>query len=315
MVKQLYTQGAEVTALVRDASPNCLLAREGLMQRIRRVYGSVSDFALIRRSLCEYSIKTVFHLASQTQVGVAKKDPLGTLEANVQGTWHMLEAARLAGVGETLVASSDKAYGASLHLPYEETHPLQGRYPYDVSKSCVDLISTMYGLTYGMRVGVVRCANLFGGGDLNLSRMLPDLIRATLRGEKFVIRSDGKYVRDFLYVEDGVTAYLLLAEELAKSPALAGEAFNFSLGIRVTVLELVRTVLEMMGRGDLQPVIQNSASSEVREQYTACHKARRVLGWSPHYTLEEGLKATIAWYTEFFADERRAKPAIASVCV
>jgi len=315
LVKELCAQAAEVVALVRDASPNSLLARERVMQRIIRVYGSLSDFALIRRSLCEYSIKTVFHLAAQPLVGVAKKDPLGTLEANVQGTWHVLEAARLAGVSETIVASSDKAYGANPHLPYEETHPLEGRYPYDVSKSCVDLIATMYGVTYGMRVGVVRCANLFGGGDLNLSRMLPDLIRATLRGERFVIRSDGKYVRDFLYVEDAVAAYLLLAEALTKTPALAGEAFNFSLGIRLTVLELAQKVLTMMGRSDLQPVIQNSASSEIREQYMACNKARRVLGWSPHYTLEEGLKETIAWYVKFFADELRAEPAAASVSV
>jgi CDP-glucose 4,6-dehydratase len=303
LVKELVAREAAVVALVRDASPLSLLAREGVMQRITRVYGSLADLSLIRRALCQYSIKTVFHLAAQPLVGAAKKDPIGTLEANVQGSWHILEAARQAGVETVVIASSDKAYGPSDHLPYQETHPLQARSPYDVSKSCVDLISTMYAMTYGMRVAITWCANLFGGGDLNLSRIVPDLIRATLQGENFVIRSDGKYVRDLLYVTDAVAAYLLLAERLSGTPSLGGEAFNFGLGLRVTVLELVQTVLDLMGRSDLQPIIQNTATAEIREQYMDSGKARDVLGWRPRYTLEEGLKETISWYTDFFVPE------------
>lgn len=311
LVKDLVTHDAEVIALVRDRSPHNMLAREGVLGKLTVVHGALADFALLRRALCEYSVRTVFHLAAQPLVGVAKKDPMGTLEANVQGTWHVLEAARLAGVDQVLVASSDKAYGANDRLPYEETHPLQGRYPYDVSKSCADLISTMYAATFGMRVGVARCANLFGGGDMNFSRMLPDLIRATVGGERFVIRSDGKFLRDFLYVKDGAAGYLRFAERLAEDPSLSGQAFNFGLGLRVSVLDLVHKVLEMMGRSDLPPIIQNTASSEIREQYMSSEKARRVLGWSPQYTLEEGLSETISWYREFCGATQRAEQGVA----
>lgn len=300
LVKELSDQGAEIVALVRDGSPRSMFVSEGWLQRVNTVHGSLADLNLMRRAIVEYECRTVFHLAAQTLVGVGKKDPVGTLEANVRGTWNLLEACRQAGVDQIVVASSDKAYGSSEHLPYLETHPLQGQYPYDVSKSCADLIAHMYAVTYGLPVCVTRCGNLFGGGDLNFSRTIPGLILATLRDERFLIRSDGKFVRDFLYVKDAVHAYMLLAEKMAADKSLHGEAFNFSLEVKLTVLDIVEKVLELMERRDLEPVIQNIASSEIREQYMLAETARRRLGWSPRHGLEKGLAETIAWYTDFF---------------
>lgn len=300
LVKDLLQHGAEVTVLVRDGAPKSMLFREGWLNRINTVNGGLQDTALLRRAMSEYAVDTIFHLAAQTIVGVAKVDPIATLEANVQGTWNVLEAARQTHVQQIVVASSDKAYGASTQLPYREDHPLQGKYPYDVSKSCADLISAMYATTYGLPVVIARCANLFGGGDLNFSRTIPGAILATLQGQRFLIRSDGKFVRDFLYVKDAATAYMRLAERLANERSLAGEAFNFGLEIRLTVLELVHKVLAMMHGEHLQPIVQNIASSEIREQYLSAEKARRMLDWKSDYTLDDGLRETINWYREFF---------------
>lgn len=311
LVPELVARGANVTALVRDAAPRSRLVRDGWLGRINAVHGGLTDVGLMRRTLAEYAIDTVFHLGAQTLVGIAKVDPVGTLEANVRGTWLLLEAARQSGVKQVVIASSDKAYGDSDRLPYREDHPLQGRFPYDVSKSCADLITTMYARTYGLRAAIVRCGNLFGGGDLNFSRLIPGVIQATLRGERFLIRSDGKFVRDFLYVEDAAEAYLLLAERLAGDAALAGEAFNFGLEVRPTMLDLTRKVLQTMGRSDLEPVVQNVASAEIREQYLDAGKARARLGWAPRYGMDEGLRRTIEWYREYLAHEIGAsgKPA------
>lgn len=308
LVPELVGRGAHVVALVRDGSPRSRLVRDGWLARIATVQGSLTDDGLLRRSFAEYSIDTVFHLGAQTLVGVAKADPVGTLEANVRGTWMLLEAARQVGVRQVLVASSDKAYGDSPDLPYREDHPLQGRFPYDVSKSCTDLITTMYARTFGLRAAIVRCGNIFGGGDLNFSRLVPGVIRATVRGEPFLIRSDGKFVRDFLYVEDAADAYRVLAERLAGEESFAGEAFNFGLELRPTMLELTEKILAMMGRADLRPVVQNIASAEIREQYLDAGKARKLLGWSPRHGMDEGLRRTIAWYTDFIRDEGTSVP-------
>lgn len=296
MVPELVRRKADVVILVRDGSPRSLLVQSGWLERIPVVYGSITDQGLLRRTMAEYDVDVVFHLAAQTLVGVAGADPVGTLEANVRGTWNVLEAARQIGVSAVLVASSDKAYGSSANLPYDESHPLHGRYPYDVSKSCADLIAQMYATTFGLPVGITRCANLFGGGDLNFSRSIPGVIRATLRGERFRIRSDGKYVRDYLYVEDAVDAYLCLGQQLLQDRSLSGEAFNFCLSCPVTVLELVNKVLALMGRQDLEPIIENRARGEIREQYMVAHKASKRLGWKPRFTLEQGLRRTIDWY-------------------
>jgi CDP-glucose 4,6-dehydratase len=315
LVKHLVAEGAEVVALLRDGSPRSMLFREGLLERISAVHGSLADLDLLRRALSEYGVRTVFHLAAQALVGVAKQDPVGTLTANVQGTWNLLEATRQVPVEQVVVASSDKAYGTSDRLPYVEDLPLQGEFPYDVSKSCADLVCRMYARTYGVPVAVTRCGNLFGGGDLNFSRTIPGVIRATLEGERFVIRSDGRFVRDFLYAKDAVLAYTTLAERMAEGPSLTGEAFNFSVETRATVLEIVKAVLVKMGRADLEPVIQNAASSEIREQWLSAEKARRLLGWEAHYGIDRGLDETVAWYESYFGVRpgvQAAAPAVPS---
>jgi CDP-glucose 4,6-dehydratase len=296
LVKALLHEEAEVVGLVRDQAPRSMLVREGLIRRIAIVNGELESLPTVQRAIAEYQPHTVFHLAAQPLVQVAKLDPVGTLRANVMGTWNVLEACRLTGKSNVVVASSDKAYGANQNLPYHESYPLQGRYPYDVSKSCADLVTQMYSATYGLRTAIARCGNLFGGGDLNFSRTIPGAIQATLAGEPFVIRSDGKFVRDFLYVKDAADSYLTLGQRLAEDESISGEAFNFSLGLRFTVLDIVSMVLKIMGRTDLEPVIQNDASSEIREQYLDTAKARERLGWLPKYGMEEALQETVAWY-------------------
>ncbi len=302
LVAELVRRGASVVALIRDHVPGSILIREGWAKKVTAVNGSLTDERLMRRTMAEYSVQTVFHLGAQTLVGVAKNDPVGTLEANVRGTWVVLDAALRSGVAEVVVASSDKAYGSSPVLPYKEDHPLQGRYPYDVSKSCTDLITTMYAQTYGLRASIVRCGNLFGGGDLNFSRLIPGAIQATVAGQPFLIRSDGKFIRDFLYVEDAAAAYLLLAENLAVRQELGGEAFNFGLELRVTMLDLVEKILALMDRSDLRPIVQNIASSEIREQYLDASKARQLLGWEPRFGMDEGLQRTISWYQQYLTE-------------
>jgi CDP-glucose 4,6-dehydratase len=302
LVKELLARGARVVALVRDGAPRSLFSLERMGERVETIHGFLADRDLLRRVMCEYDIATVFHLAAQALVGVARTDPIGTLEANVAGTWNVLEAVRQSPVREVVVASSDKAYGCSSALPYLESHPMAGRYPYDVSKSCADLICRMYAETYGAPVCITRFGNLFGGGDLNFSRTVPGVIAATLRGERFVIRSDGHFVRDYIYVRDAVNGYLRLAEAMAADPALRGEAFNFSLEVRLTVLDLVQQVLELMGRTDLCPIVQSIATDEIREQYMVASKARRLLGWAPRYTMQQGLRETILWYTNALAE-------------
>jgi CDP-glucose 4,6-dehydratase len=301
LVKALLREGAEVVALVRDQAPKSMLVAEDILPQIAVVSGDLESLPTMQRAIAEYEPHTVFHLAAQPLVGVAKKDPVGTLRANVMGTWNVLEACRLSGGSNVVVASSDKAYGASENLPYLETHPLQGRYPYDVSKSCTDLIAQMYAATYGLKTAIARCGNLFGGGDLNFSRTIPGVIKATLDGEPFVIRSDGKFVRDFLYVKDAAESYLTLGERLAEDASVSGEAFNFSIGERLTVLDIVNMTLRIMGRTDLQPVIQNIASSEIREQYLDATKARTMLGWQPRYAMEQAIEETVAWYRTHFS--------------
>lgn len=296
LTAELIARGADVVALVRDRQLQCKFHRDGLDQRVTTVYGAIEEGEAMRRIIAEHEIRTILHLAAQTIVGVAKRDPVGTLRTNIEGTWTILDAARQVGDVQVVLASSDKAYGAAAELPYRETHPLRGEYPYDVSKSCADLIGRMYAMTYGVPVAITRCGNLFGGGDLNFSRSIPGVIRATLAGQPFEIRSNGQFVRDYLYVEDAVDGYLLLAEKLAKDPSLSGEAFNFSLGQPQTVLQIVDRVLELMGRTDLRPVILNQASAEIREQYLCADLAAQRLDWRPRIGLDEGLKRTIDWY-------------------
>jgi CDP-glucose 4,6-dehydratase len=299
LVGELVTRGAEVTALVRDWVPASRLLQSTLSTSINIVGGDLGDCALLTRALNEYEIDTVFHLGAQTIVGTAARSPLSTFESNIRGTWNLLEACRLNSrlVQRILIASSDKAYGAHAHLPYTEETPLLGRFPYDVSKSCADLIALSYFHTYRTPVVVTRCGNLWGPGDLNYNRLVPGTIRSALMGEPPVIRSDGTFRRDYFYVRDAVEAYVMTAETMSKS-SLAGEAFNFGAERPYTVLEVVRHVLEFIGRTDLEPVILNQASAEIPEQFLDCSKARRLLNWAPRYSFDTGLAETIAWYRD-----------------
>jgi CDP-glucose 4,6-dehydratase len=301
VVRQLLAADADVVCLVRDWVPRAELVGTGLIERIRVVRGDVRDQKTMERALGEYEVATVIHLAAQTTVGVANRNPASTLDANIRGTWTLLEACRRSPtVQQIVVASSDKAYGDQDVLPYTEDRPVSGRNPYDVSKSCGDLIAQMYARSYRVPVCVTRCGNFYGGGDLNWSRIVPGTIRSVIRGERPVIRSDGHFTRDYLYVEDGARAYLQLAEQLAAKPTLAGEAFNFSCEQPVTVLELVARILDAM-RSTLEPDVRNEASNEIRNQYLDASKARTMLGWSPGFTFEAGLRATVDWYSRYFS--------------
>jgi len=299
MVAELLRRGAKVTGLVRDLVPKSRLYTDEWANKINIVRGGVEDVGVIERAIAEYEVDTVFHLAAQTIVGVANKNPLGTFEANIKGTWNLLEACRrVGGVSRIVIASSDKAYGDQEVLPYNETTPLQGEHPYDVSKSCADLISRTYYISYGLPVCITRCGNFYGGGDLNFNRIVPDTIRSALRDKPVTIRSDGSYIRDYFYVKDGVLAYLHLAEQMDRKEVL-GEAFNFSNELQITVLELVRKILVLMNKTDLEPVILNRAINEIKHQYLSAEKARKLLNWHPEYTLERGLEETIKWYEDF----------------
>ena len=299
LTRRLAESGADVVCLVRDWVPQSELVRSKTLERVKVVRGDVRDRDLLERVLAEYEAEVVFHLAAQTIVGIANLNPVSTFESNIQGTWNLLEACRRSPrVKSIVVASSDKAYGGQEALPYAENTPLEGRHPYDVSKSCADLIAQTYGRTYKLPVAVTRCGNFYGGGDLNWNRIVPGTIRSVSRGERPVIRSDGKFVRDYFYVEDGAAAYMLLAERLAQDPGLSGACFNFSNELQITVLDLVDQILRRMD-SKLQPDIRNEASNEIRHQYLSAQLARQTLGWSPLFTLDQGLDRTIGWYKDF----------------
>jgi len=300
LVRRLRGAGADVVCLLRDWVPKCELVNGRLIEQVKVVRGNVRDQALLERALGEYEIDTVIHLAAQTIVGIANRNPISTFETNVAGTWSLLEACRRSpAVKQIVVASSDKAYGEHQQLPYSEEGALAGRHPYDVSKSCADLIAQAYAQTYGLTVAITRCGNFYGGGDLNWNRLVPGTIRSVLRGQRPVIRSDGQFVRDYFYAEDGAIANMLLAEKLAEDPDLQGEAFNFSNETQVTVLDLVSHILTLMD-SQLEPDVRNEATNEIRHQYLSAAKAKQLLGWHPCYTLEEGLRRTIDWYKTFF---------------
>jgi CDP-glucose 4,6-dehydratase len=299
LTRALVERGAVVCGLVRDLVPESNLNRSGFDQKINIVRGEIEDYLLLERVINEYEVDTVFHLAAQTIVTIANRNPLSTFEANIKGTWNLLEACRRSPLVTRIVAaSSDKAYGDQETLPYTESAPLQGGHPYDVSKSCADLLCAMYYGTYNLPVCVTRCGNFYGGGDLNFNRIVPGAIRSLLDNRAPVIRSDGTLVRDYIYIEDVVEAYLLLAQKMER-PEIRGQAFNFSNETRLTVLELVNTIIKLMGAG-IEAVIRSNAPNEIRHQYLSAAKARELLGWRPHYTLEQGLEKTIAWYKDFF---------------
>jgi CDP-glucose 4,6-dehydratase len=302
MVKELRAHGAFVVGLMRDQPGE---ARPALLPESQADYivrGQLEDYECLLRALNEYEIETVLHLAAQPIVGVAYRNPRSTFEANIRGTWNLLEACReIVSVKRIVVASSDKAYGNAVRLPYDESMPLLGRHPYDVSKSCADLIAQSYYLTYGLPVSITRAANFYGGGDLNFNRIIPGTIRSVLNGTRPVLRSDGTMIRDYIYVRDVVAAYLLLAEAM-DDKKFWGQAYNVSLEMQLSVLEVTTKILEVMGRADLQPIILNEANAEIPVQYLSAARARRELGWTPRFSLLEGLTETVDWYRNHFAN-------------
>lgn len=302
LVKDLLARAAHVVTLVFDADPQSELYRSGDIARVAVVNGALEDFRTLERAISQHEVDTVVHVGAQTLVGVGHRSPLATLETNVRGTYNLLEACRLHGdlVRRIVVASSDKAYGEQRDLPYTEAMSLAGTHPYEVSKSCADLIARAYHVTYGLPVAIARCGNVYGGGDLNWSRIVPGTIRSLLRGERPVIRSDGGYVRDYFYVKDAARAYLRLAEAL-DDPRARGEAFNFGTESPTTVLELVGALQKLMDCTHLQPDVRASAQGEIRTQYLSAAKARGTLGWVPEFDLDAGLRETIAWYREFLS--------------
>lgn len=304
LVRRLVEAKADVVCLLRDWVPQSELVRTGLIERVKVVHGDIRDRNLLERALGEFEIDTVIHLAAQTIVTIANRNPISTFETNIAGTWNLLEAShRSPKVRQIILASSDKAYGDQDKLPYSEDTPLQGRHPYDVSKSAADLLAHTYAKSYELPVAITRCGNFYGGGDLNWNRIIPGTIRSILRGQEPVIRSDGEYIRDYFYVEDGAAAYMLLAEQLASHPTLKGQAFNFSNEIQVTVKEIVESVIRLMG-SNLKPIILNEANNEIRHQYLSAEKARQLLKWEPLFNLDQGLALTIDWYKNFFSHEK-----------
>ena len=295
----LIDAGAVVVGLMRDEVPFSLLRQIGYHDRVVVVHGDVTDYELVERVLNEYEIDTVFHLAGQTIVTIANRAPLSTFETNIKGTWTVLEAARRSPkVTRVTIASSDKAYGAPEQLPYTEDARLLGCHPYDVSKACADLIGRTYTATYGLPVAVTRCANLYGGGDLNWNRLVPGTVRSLIRGEQPVIRSDGTMQRDYLYVRDAVRAYMTLAERL-DADQVRGEAFNFGMDGPTSVLEMVQAIVAISDHPQLEPLVLANASNEIQSQYMDSSKAHRLLDWYPGYSLAEGLRETFDWYREF----------------
>ena len=302
LVEALIKQGASVTCLVRDWTPSSRFVSKGFQEEANLVRGELEDYFLLLRALNEYEIDSVFHLGAQTIVGTSARSAISTFESNIRGTWNLLEAckANAKTIQRVVVASSDKAYGSHPVLPYTEDTPLQGLFPYDVSKSCADLIAFSYYSTYSVPLAITRCGNLFGGGDLNFNRLIPGTIRSILNNQSPVIRSDGQYIRDYFYVEDAVSAYLALAERLPEEH-LTGQAFNFGTEKPSSVLEIVELILNLMGKSELKPIILNQASKEIHSQYLECSKARKLLLWQPDFTLEQGLLKTIDWYRDHFA--------------
>ena len=299
LVRNLVEAEADVVCLVRDWVPQSELIQSRLIDKVTVVRGDLCDQALLERALGEHEISTVMHLAAQTIVGIANRNPVSTFEANIGGTWKLLEACRRSPkVGQIVVASSDKAYGEAEVLPYSEETPLAGRHPYDVSKSCSDLIAQTYAVSYRLPVVITRCGNFYGGGDLNWNRIIPGTIRSVVRNLRPVIRSDGSFVRDYFYVEDGAAAYMFLAEQLARRPEIAGQAYNLSTELQLSVTDIVQRVLQVMG-STLTPQILGEACNEIPHQYLSARKAREQLAWKPLFTLDEGLRRTIEWYLNY----------------
>ena len=300
LIKELLKKQANIVVLVRDLIPDSLLLTESLDKQITVVFGDLLDITLLQRILNEFNIETIFHLGAQAIVGTANRSPISTFKSNIEGTWNLLEACRLSPwIKKVIIASSDKAYGQQDKLPYTEDSPLQGTHPYDVSKSCADLIAQSYFHTYNTPVCVTRCGNFFGGGDLHFNRIIPETIRAVIHNQQPIIRSNGLFIRDYIYVKDVVDAYLTLSENM-NNKSIIGQCFNFSTDKPYNVLKIVNEILTLMNRQDLKPVIKNEACNEIPDQHLSSKKAQALLNWKAKYGIKEGLKEAIEWYKHFF---------------
>jgi len=312
LIKELLRQKADVFALVRDFVPNSIFFTEKLDSKVNWVRGDLLDFALMQRVLNEFEIETVFHLGAQAIVGIANRSPISTFKSNIEGTWNLLESCRFSPwVKRIVIASSDKAYGEQRVLPYTEDAPLEGRHPYDVSKSCADLIAQTYFKTYKLPVCVTRCGNFFGGGDFHFNRIIPGTIKLLLENKSPVIRSDGLFIRDYIYVKDVVDAYLTLAEKM-ENEGIVGQCFNFSTDQPFNVIDIVNEILDVMGL-NLKPIIENKASNEIPEQHLCSQKARSMLGWKPKYGVRAGIQETVEWYKKNFIFESAVSETIRSL--
>lgn len=301
LARRLVDLDALVVALVLDTDPRSELYRSGTIDSLHVVDGALEDLAAVERAVTRHDVDTILHLGAQTIVGAAHRAPVSTFDANIRGTWNVLEVARRHGdlVRRVVVASSDKAYGEQ-DLPYTEDAPLRARHPYEVSKAAADLVAQSYAHTYGVRVAVARCGNVYGGGDLNWSRIVPGTIRSLLRGETPIIRSDGTFLRDYLHVDDVVDAYLTLADALDRDEVV-GEAYNFSDESPRSVLDLYRAICKAVGAGMAEPRVLDRAEGEIRDQYLDAGKARRELDWRAQVDLDDGLRRTITWYRDLLA--------------
>lgn len=312
LTKALITRGAHVTALVRDHDPQSAFFYSDLYKKTRIVQGALEEYATLERVINEHEVDTVFHLGAQTIVGTALRNPLATFESNIRGSYNLFEACRRhhSLIQRIVVASSDKAYGSSEFLPYTEKMPLQGKHPYDVSKSCTDLLATTYYHTYRLPIAIARCGNLYGGNDLNWSRLIPGAIQSFYYKQPPVIRSDGTHTRDYLYVEDATLAYMMLATKLHQEN-VCGEAFNFGPNTPLTVLQVIQSVQGLMNCQAICPKIMAKAKEEIQDQCLDSNKAAEILGWEPQFSLEEGLSLTIPWYTQYFERKHREQPCLA----
>jgi CDP-glucose 4,6-dehydratase len=299
LIKELLARGDQVVALVRDDDPRSELVVSGDYSRCTIASGALEDVDVVERALAQNDVHTVFHLGAQTQVVAARKQPLDTWESNLRGTYCLLEAVRRqrAGMRAVVVASSDKAYGDSAVLPYTEETALLGTFPYDASKAAAEIVARSYAVSYAIPVAVARCGNIYGGGDLNWARIVPGTIRSLLQRERPIIRSDGKMIRDYIYVKDVVQAYLMLADTACDATA---PAFNFSCEQPMSVLDVVHAVARAIGERGLEPDVRNQATHEIRAQHLSAGKARERLKWAPKYSLEAALPETVAWYRRHF---------------
>ena len=295
IAKALVDKGTNVTTIVRDVKKTSNLDVLNLRNKVNIIHGDLVNFHDCERTINEYDVEFIFHIAAQAIVGPANRSPLSTFESNIKGTWNILEACRLSKTAKGLiVASSDKAYLQQKKLPYTEESPLNGYYPYDASKACAEILARCYYMTYNIPLAITRNANTYGPADMNMSRIIPDVITTVLRGEQPVIRSDGTPERDYMYVKDAVSAYLTLAENLHRKE-IVGQAFNFGTSKPISVIELYSKIIKLMGKS-VKPKILGEAKNEIDRQYLAIGKVKKILKWQPKYTIDQGLKETIEWY-------------------